>query len=577
MKHLFSIRFLILTVLLIGSLQTALGGNGITTVDGVKYIVYFTGEKYDAIADSAYVYYNSGVSGDVNIASSATYEYKWSEIVGYDSSGKPIYETIARYLTAPVIGIIDSNGSESNPQWAFKNCTNLLSVSIPNTVKHIGDKAFYGCSSLTTVILGNSVTTIGSYAFNYCGSLIDINLPNSVEVIGSHAFSCCYSLVDINIPNSVKVIGSSAFLQCSALEGALIIPNSVTEIGSRAFQDCSSLSSLVLGNSVRTIGSLAFLFCTGFSGTLTIPNSVVSIESGAFKGCSGLSGALIIPNSVTFIGGEAFNGCAGITSVILPNSITTIESFIFRDCTNLENVVIPNSVKTIESYAFKGCSNLLSIDIPNSVISIGYEAFSGCSSVGRIRIGYSVTSIGSGAFNGSSLTELIWDAKNCSSNEGMGTSHIETVSIGPSVEVLPKSFLYGSKITEITIPNSVTTIGDYAFYNCSNVANITCLATTPPLAQSNSFSNYSVTLNVPISSLEAYQTTAPWSNFTNIVGINEPGDVNGDGGINISDVTSLIDLLLSGGETSAGADVNGDGQVNISDVTALIDRLLSGN
>ena len=85
------------------------------------------------------------------------------------------------------------------------------------------------------------------------------------------------------------------------------------------------------------------------------------------------------------------------------------------------------------------------------------------------------------------------------------------------------------------------------------------------------------TLHVPAGSIEAYETTSPWSIFTNIVGINEPGDVNGDGGINISDVTSLIDLLLSGGEISAGADVNGDGQVNISDVTALIDYLLSGS
>ncbi len=109
MKHLFfSIRSLVLTVLLIGSIQTALGGSGITTVDGVKYIVYFTGEKYNAVADSAYVYYNENVSGDVIIASSVTYEYKWTELVGHDEDGHAIYETITRYLTAPVIGIVDS-------------------------------------------------------------------------------------------------------------------------------------------------------------------------------------------------------------------------------------------------------------------------------------------------------------------------------------------------------------------------------------------------------------------------------------------------------------------------------------
>ena len=208
----------------------------------------------------------------------------------------------------------------------------------------------------------------------------------------------------------------------------------------------------------------------------------------------------------------------------------------------------------------------------NSIDSIGPSAFYNCIGLTRVDID-DLTAWCKIKFGDRDSNPLY-----CAKKMYLNGTEVTSLVIPNTISSINNyAFRNCSSLTDIVIPNSVTTIGDYTFYNCSNVTNITCLATTPPLAQSNSFSNYSVTLNVPISSLEAYQTTAPWSNFTNIVGINEPGDVNGDGGIDISDVTSLIDLLLTGGEIPVGADVNGDGHVDISDVTALIDRLLNGN
>ena len=470
MKHLFfSIRSLFLAVLLIGITHTAVGWTGGTIEDGILYEVYITGEKYNAVADSAYVGYNnqSNTVGPIaNIASSVTYSYSWTELVGYDINNKPIYETITRNLTAPVIGIKDGYCEQTNngSVWhtAFQG---LLGVNIPNTIKHIGSYAFRMNKKLSSVNIPNSVTTIGVGAFAYCDSLSNVNIPNSVTKINDKTFYSDYSLTNIEIPNSVTYIGESAFLSCTSLL-RINLPNSLTYIDNEAFQSC-----------------------LGLNGELIIPNSVTYIGEGAFAGCRGLTGGLTIPNSITTISNRTFVGCSGLSSLNLSNSVTSIGKYAFSECSGLTDLSIPNSVITIDNYAFYNCTGLIN------------------------------------------------------------------ASIG----------------------ESVTTIGDWAFYKCPKLSNISSLAKTPPPAQSNSFSNYSATLHVPVGSIEVYQTTDPWSNFTNIVGINEPGDVNGDGGINISDVTALIDLLLSGGETSAGADVNGDGHVDISDVTALIDRLLSGN
>ena len=131
----------------------------------------------------------------------------------------------------------------------------------------------------------------------------------------------------------------------------------------------------------------------------------------------------------------------------------------------------------------------------------------------------------------------------------------------------------------ITIPSSVTSIGSQAFYKCSYLTSVTCLATVPPSIVSSSFADrYDyITLYVPAGCKAIYEATDVWKDFHEIIELAPAGDVDGDGIINISDVTALIDLLLSGGEISAEADVDGDGQVNISDVTAIIDELLSSN
>ena len=114
--------------------------------------------------------------------------------------------------------------------------------------------------------------------------------------------------------------------------------------------------------------------------------------------------------------------------------------------------------------------------------------------------------------------------------------------------------------------------------NCSNLTDITCFATIPPTVETNAFTDFNATLHVPSESVELYKITSPWSNFYNIVEIddNQPGDVNCDGEVSIADVNAVIDIILgSDAIVSTRADVNGDGEVSVADVNTLIDLILS--
>ena len=175
------------------------------------------------------------------------------------------------------------------------NADMIKTVSIENGVTSIGKYAFYYCSNLTSVTIPNSVKSIGDSAFRSCG-LTSITIPNSVKSIGDYAFDSCSSLTSVTIPNSVTSIGASAFYSCSNLE-SVTIPNSVTSIGDYAFEGCTNLTSVTIPNSVTSIGEAAFSYCSNLT-SVTIPNSVTKIESWAFYECEKLK-------DVYYLGTEA--------------------------------------------------------------------------------------------------------------------------------------------------------------------------------------------------------------------------------------------------------------------------------
>ncbi len=377
----------------------------------------------------------------------------------------------------------------------------------PNT-RQISDSAFYKCSQLTSITIPESVTTIGSGAFSGCSGLtktnytgdiaswcaIDFNIYNSNSYNSSNPIGYSHNLYindvevkDLVIPEGVDTINAYAFYYCSGLT-SVTIPNSVTEIGSYAFAGCSGLTSVTIPNSVTTISEDAFYGCSSLT-SVTIPNSVTTIGEYAFRGCSGLT-SVTIPNSVTTISEDAFSGCSGLTSVTIPESVTTIGSSAFYGCSSLTSVTIPNSVTTIGSSAFRNCSGLTSVTIGESVTTIGDEAFYGCSGLTSVTIGESVTTIGSNAFRGcSGLTSVIWNAKDFQDFTTNNTpfyymahyydqfdlrDQITSFTFGDSVQYIPSYLCSGmKKLTSVTIPNSVTTIGNSAFEDCDGLTSVT--------------------------------------------------------------------------------------------------------
>ncbi len=370
------------------------------------------------------------------------------------------------------------------------------SYSIPNSVTSIGSEAFYKCTGLTSVTIPNSVTSIGWNAFSGCSSLTSIEIPNSVTSIGRYAFRNCTGLTSVTIPNSVTSIEGEAFEGCVGLT-SVTIPNSVTSIEEHAFEGCSGLTSISVasGNSkYSSSNGVLFNYSKttliqypgGKSGSYSIPNSVTSIGGDAFYKCTGLT-SIEIPNSVTSIGYAAFSGCSSLTSVMIPNSVTSIGDFAFEYCSGLTSVTIPNSVTSIGDRAFWECSSLTSVTIPNSVTSIGRDAFRNCTGLTSVTIPNSVTSIGRDAFrNCTGLTSISVASGNSkySSSNGVLFNYSKTTLIQYP----------GGKSGSYSIPNSVTSIEDYAFEGCSGLTSISVASGNSKYSSSNGvLFNYSKT------------------------------------------------------------------------------------
>ena len=220
-----------------------------------------------------------------------------------------------------------------------------------------------------------AVTSIGSYAFRDCSGLTSVTIPDGVTSIGCDAFSNCSRLTSINIPDGVTSIDSFAFYGCISLT-SITIPNSATFMGNFAFCNCSGLTSVTISDSITSIGIGVFARCSSLT-SVTIPDGVTSIDFLAFAGCSSLT-SVTIPDGVTSIGSSVFSNCIGLTSVTIGNNVTTIGNYAFERCNSLTSVTIPNSVISIGKEAFWCCSALTSVTIGNGVSSIGNRAFIGC-------------------------------------------------------------------------------------------------------------------------------------------------------------------------------------------------------
>lgn len=541
---------------------------------------------------------------------------------------------------------------------AFEGCTSLKKFTFPNTLEKIGDDAFQTCD-LSECTFGDqmSLETIGEAAF-ISTKLKSFNIPNTVTSVGALTFANCYDLKTATLSSKMTSIGRRMFAECFSLE-SITIPASIKTIDQGAFDDCTSLGKIVslISNPTQTVietvtgynvfppatlyvpagtrrtylntdgwkefpviregdgtwpeNAIVFAdsknesvcvnsFDTNDDGYLSyteaaavkvlycsFPTSITSFEElgyftgleeigeNAFDGCQNLK-SFVIPDGVTTIGSRAFRYCKGLTSLTIGKDVTTIGNGAFTSCKGLTEVVIPEGVTTIGEEVFWWCSNLASITIPSTVTSIGQYAFEECSSLTKVNISDIA------AWCRLNLNEA-WN------NPLLYAHHLYLNGQEVTDLVIPEgvtsigagTFKRCDGLVSISIPSSVTAIGERAFYESNNVISIYSYIENP-FVISNVFDIpmlYSqTTLYVPAGKYSAYKNTNEWRNFGKVKEMVSTvlGDANGDGVVNQKDIEAIADYIVTGNIENFifnNANVNGDNVVNAADIVELITRI----
>ena len=420
---------------------------------------------------------------------------------------------------------------------------NYINNSRELEVTSLSHNKYYGDIKIpeTVTILNNTrkVTSIGRSAFYDCTGLTSVTIPASVTTIGSYAFEYCKGLTSVTIPASVTSIGESAFSRCSGLKKVIV-------------KDLAAWCEISFSNdSSNPLYYAKHLYSdedTEIS-NLLIPDGVTSISKYAFCNCSSLT-SVTIPSSVTSIGEEAFSYCSDLTSVTIPDGVTSINAYAFQYCTGLTSLTIPGSVTSIGNYAFQYCTGLTSATISDGVTSIGGYAFSYCTGLTSVTIPASVTFIGDSAFkNTYNLKVIVKDiAAWCN------------ISFGYPNDFYPSPFwggnhkLYSDENTEITdlvIPDGVTSISAYAFQFCDGLTSVTIPASVTTIGK-DAFANCddltSVTISDGVTSIGQFA----FGSCKGLTSVTIPASVTSIGPSAFSGCSGLTSVTIPDGVTTIG-------------------------
>ncbi len=603
---------------------------------------------------------NNGYGVDANGNPALLYTYTVDDennatITGYTGSSTS--------LSIPAA--IDGHTVVAIGEEAFENRSDFYAVVIPNTVSTVEKWAFSGCTKLQLVVLPNSITSIGTFAFHNCKALKTVTIPESLQSVGSsiagegpfagsgvviatisegaitipeYLFSGANSLQSISIPNTVTSIGKWAFYGCTFLN-TIELPPSISYIGAFAFYNCKSISTIVIPESLQSVGSsvagegpfagsgVEAATLSGsrssipeylFSGaiclkSISIPNSVTSIGKWAFYGCTSLN-SIELPSGLAYVGTLAFYNCISLKTIVIPESLqsvgssfagegpfqesgvetaifegtrTAIPEYIFSGANSLQTIIIPDSVTSIGKWAFYCCYSLNQVNLPARLVSLRGNAFGKCLGLQEITIPKTLQSIGysiggGGPFSGSGLKTAYIEAGSPSVLPHLfdGANNLNYVSVPTSISLIGEYAFCGCiKLKHIQIPDSVTSInsyafassgleeivlsdmvtsmGNYVFYGCSSLSNATLPSKRVNITEGMFKNCVSLNSIVLPSSVEAIQDSA----FSGCAALNDiliPDKTTNIKSSAFYNCDSLTTVVLNNGLVSLGSNVFSD-------------------
>ena len=598
--------------------------SGTDTYTGVVNIprqVVYDGKTYQVTAIGRGAFSMSTLT-EVNIPSSVTSIdvnafrmcYSLEKVTMTDAVTTMGYQAFAACTKLREINLSDN--VEEIPLACFAWCDSLKTITLPHALKTIGDEAFKGTRNLKTITC--MAWTRASW---YNDNVFEADVKANAKLMVPHtyynmyktswpwnAFSNIVSLPYDVVKNGIYyVLNDNGTLDVTyrdknynTYSGTVTIPSSINlpegvfdveGIGSLAFYGCRDLTQASLKNGIKIIHDRAFLACSSLT-SFMVPSSVETIEYNAFTGCTSLEN-IALTEGLKTIGTQAMSAIA-LTSIFLPASLefidgsalscnTSLSSIQVHDdnpyYTSRNGVLYTHDGKTLVTYpagksnttytvldgteviannAFDRARSLVQIDLPRSIKDVQFCAFRECNALQEMTFPHGTTTLGHDAMY------------NCNS------------------------------MTQVTLPSTLDYIGSNAFNRCTSLNNIYVKATTPPYCDTYEWYDYdwdedvieyaftftqfnNTSVFVPEASVSSYKNAETWKKFNKVYGMNFPpdfilGDVDGNGAVDISDITVLIDYLLAGGSIdTAAADVDGDNSISIGDVTGLIDILLGGN
>lgn len=421
---------------------TGSGDNTTLTISG-------TGATIDVLADRDLDNYN---------VLAPDYESRYSSNV--DSN-------LVRERDEKITRIVIEEGITAIGRGNFQRMPNVTEVVFPKSLKSVGDWAFRGMSKVKELKIPDGVTFIGAGAFKDWASIEDLVIPDSVTVIGHAntngydsrigAFQGCTNLKSVYISKNLKTIFNWTFSGCSSLK-TVEIPSGITVMGTEVentgsseignpymdgigiFEDCTSLESITLPKTIKTIYEYAFFHCTALK-DIYYEGSESDWKKVEIRNVGNWETAMQARMHYNCKSGKIFTSADyhGESDLIIPEGTTSIDDYALAGCSSIRSVTLPSSLTYLGVYAFQNCTGLTSVTIPGSVRYVTRGAFNGCTSLQEVKIGSGISLIGT-------------------DTEGKFSGQVKPSGFG--------SFEGCTALRAVYIPKSVTSIGEYSFYNC---------------------------------------------------------------------------------------------------------------